>query len=160
GLTPVLEHAGLTAPETHRVGLATPVDLDVEAGRQGVDDRGSDAVQATGGGVGAAAELAAGVELGEDDLDAGETGARLDVHGDAAAVVLDEDRAVAQEDDLDVVAVPAERLVHGVVDGLPEAVHQPPGVGRADVHAGTLADRLQALEHLQVPGRVVLRHGF
>ena len=91
----VREVAGLAASEAHCVGLAAAVDLDVEAGREGVDDRGADAVQATGRGVGAAAELAACVQLGEDHLDTGESGARLDVHRDAAAVVADLDRAVA-----------------------------------------------------------------
>ena len=48
-------------------------------------------MQAAGGGVGAAAELAAGVQLGDDDLDAGEPGLGLDVDRDAAAVVADLD---------------------------------------------------------------------
>ena len=47
-----------------------------------------DPVQPAGGGVRPAAELAAGVQLGQHDLDAGELGLRLDVDGDAAAVVL------------------------------------------------------------------------
>ncbi len=45
---------------------------------------------------------------------------------------------------------PAERLVHAVVDDLPQAVHQAPGVGGADVHAGTLAHRLEPLEDEEV----------
>jgi hypothetical protein len=69
------EDAGLAAAEAHRVGLATPVDLDVQPRGQGVDDGRADAVQATGGGVRTAAELAARVQLGEDHLDAGEPGA-------------------------------------------------------------------------------------
>ena len=114
-------------------------------------------MQAAGGRVGAAAELAAGVQLGEDHLDAGEAGAGLDVDRDAAAVVLDLDRPVVVEGDVDVVAVPGERLVDGVVDDLPEAVHEAAGVGGADVHARALADRLEALEDLQVAGGVVGR---
>ena len=49
---------------------------------------------------------------------------------------------------------PAERLVHGVVDDLPQAVHQPAGVGGADVHARPLADGLEPLEDEQVLGVV------
>lgn len=51
------EDAGHAAAEADGVRGAVPVDLDVEAGRQGVDHGGADAVQTAGGGVRAAAEL-------------------------------------------------------------------------------------------------------
>ena len=60
----------------HGVDLEVAVDLDVEPKRQRVDDRGADAVQPAGGRVRAAAELAAGVQLGHHELDAGEPGLR------------------------------------------------------------------------------------
>ena len=147
------EDAGLAAVERHRPGLAAAVDLDVEALRERVDDGCADAVQTAGCRVRAAAELAAGVQLREDDLDAGETGARLDVDGDAARAVAHLDAAVGVQDDVDAGAVAAERLVDGVVDDLPEAVHETAGVGRADVHAGALADRLEALRAPEGDGR-------
>ena len=100
-----VEDAGVAAAEGHRVDLAAAVHLDVEPRGEGVDHRGADAVQAAGGGVGAAAELAAGVQLGHHDLDAGEPGLGLDVDRDAAAVVADLDRAVGVQHDLDAVAV-------------------------------------------------------
>ena len=153
----VREDARLAAAEAHRVRAAVAVDLDVEPGGQGVDDARPDAVQATGGGVGAAAELAAGVQLGEDDLDAGQPRLGLDVDRDAAAVVADLDRAVGVQHDVDVVAVAAQRLVDRVVDDLPEAVHEAARVRRPDVHAGPLAHRLEALQNGQVPGRVPRR---
>jgi hypothetical protein len=139
------------------VGLAAAVDLDVQPGRQRVDHRRADPVQASGGRVGAAAELAARVQPGHHDLDPGQAGARLDVDRDAPAVVPDLHRAVGVQVDLDPGAVPAQRLVHGVVDDLPEAVDQPAGVGRADVHARALPDRLQTLEHQQVARGVGVR---
>src|SRR5581483_2790441 len=108
-----------------------------------------------GGRVGAAAELAARVQLGHHDLDAGKAGLRLDVHRDAAALVVHRDRAVGVQDHVDVRAVPAERLVDRVVDDLPDAVHQAAAVGGPDVHARALAHGLESLEHQQVAGRVV-----
>ena len=62
---------GDTVVEGHPEDVALLADLDVEPGRQGVDHRGADAVQATGHLVAAAAELAAGVQLGEHELDGG-----------------------------------------------------------------------------------------
>ena len=159
GARPFGEDAGLAAVERHRPGLAAAVDLDVEPLRERVDDGRADAVQAAGGRVRPAAELAAGVQLGEDDLDAGQPGARLDVDRDAA-------RRVSRTSTLPSacrttsmrVPWPAERLVDGVVDDLPEAVHEPAGVGRADVHARALADRFESLEHLQVVGGILGGH--
>ena len=152
------EHAGLAAMERHRPGLAAAVDLDVESLRQGVDDGCADAVQSARGGVRAAAELAAGVQLREDDLDAGEAGAGLDVDRDAARPVAHLDAAVGVQHDVDARAVAAEGLVDGVVDDLPQAVHEAAGVGRADVHSRAFADRLEPFEHLEVVGGILGGH--
>ena len=54
------------------------------------------------------------------------------------------------EDDLDVIAVTAERLVDGVVDGLVDEVVQTVGARVADVHGRALADGLEALQYLDV----------
>ena len=48
--------------------LAVAVDLGLEPLREGVDDRHADAVQAAGDLVRVVVELAAGVDLGQDDL--------------------------------------------------------------------------------------------
>jgi len=111
-------------------------------------------VQAAGGAVRAAAELAAGVEPRVDELDPGQAGPGLDVHRDPAAVVPDLDGAVGVQLDLDARAVAAEGLVDGVVDDLPQAVHETAAVRGADVHPRPLADGLQAVEHREMTGRV------
>ena len=49
-----------------------------------------------------------------------------------------------------------QRLVDAVVDDLPQAVHEPAGVGGADVHARALADRLEPLEDQEVWALYVL----
>ena len=63
--------------------------LDIELTRERVDDRNTDAVQTAGHRVGAAAELAAGVQDGEHDLDGRLLFLLVDVDRDAAAVVDD-----------------------------------------------------------------------
>ena len=51
--------------------------------------------------------------------------------------------------DHDAVAIAGQRLVDGVVDDLEHHVVQAGAViGIADVHAGALAHRIQALQHL------------
>ena len=85
-------------------------------------------MQAAGGDVGAAAELAARVQLGGHHLDAGQPGLGLLVGGDAAPVVVDLDRAVRVQRHLDAVRDAGQRLVDAVVDDLPQAVHEAAGV--------------------------------
>src|SRR6185437_1836326 len=134
------ELAGDAAAEARRPGMPLPVHLYVQPRGQRVDDRGTDAVQAAGGGVRAAAELPARVQPGHHQLHAAELGLALDVNRYAAAVVPDLGRAIRVQRDLDPGAMPAQRLVHGVVEDLAQAVLQPAAVGRPDVHAGALAD--------------------
>ena len=137
---------GHAVVEGHPEGVALLAHADVEPGRQRVDDRGADTVQATGHLVATAAELAAGVQLGEHELDGADALGRVHVGGDAAPVVLDPDRAVLHQGDVDGVGVAGEGLVDRVVDDLPHQVVQAALAGGADVHAGALADRLEPLE--------------
>ena len=138
-----------------RPDVAVAADLQVQALGERVDDGDADAVQAAGDLVAAAVpELAAGVEDGQHDLG---RGALLFLHRldrDAAAVVGDRAAVVRVEDDADAVAVAGEGLVDGVVDDLVDEVVEAAGAGRADVHAGTLADRFQSLEDGDVLGAV------
>ena len=132
-------------------------DLDVEAGRQRVDHRRADAVQAARDRVSAAAELAAGVQHRQHDLDRrlGRVG-RVRVDRDASAVVDHADAAVGEDRHVDEVVVPGERLVDGVVDDLVHEMVEAALTGRADVHAGALAHRLEAFEHLDGVGPVIV----
>jgi hypothetical protein len=141
--------------ERHGVGLAIAVNLDVEALGEGVDDRGTHPMETTGCCVRAGAELAAGVQFCEDDLDPAETGLWFDVHGNTAGAVVHLDGIISVEDDADLITVTAERLIHRVVNDLPEAVHESPGIRGTDVHAGPLTDRFEAFENREVPCGVV-----
>ena len=128
-----------------------------------VHDREADAVQAAGDLVALAAELAAGVQLRQHDLERGGAGALDLVDRDAAAAVDDRDRVVRVDRDVDGVVVARERLVDGVVDDLVDEVVEAPDPGRADVHARAQPDRLETFEHRDVLGRVTglrlsLRH--
>ena len=132
-------------------GVAVALDLDVELLRQRVDDRDADAVEAAGDLVAAAvAELAAGVENGQHDLDGRLALLLHHRDGDAAAVVDDRDRVVGVDRDVDLVAVAGQRLVDRVVDDLVDQVVQPARAGRSDVHARPLADGLEPFQDRDV----------
>ena len=148
----------LAAVEGHGPRLSATVHLDIESLRQGVHDRRADPVQTPRGRIRSAPELASRVELREDDLNAGEPGPRFRVDGDAARPVDDLHAAVAMEDHVDPLAVTTEGLVDGVVDDLPQAVHQTARIGGADVHPGAFPHRFEAFENLQVVGGVLGSH--
>jgi hypothetical protein len=76
------------------------------------------------------------------------------VDRDAAAVVAHLDRAVGEQLELDAVGVVMDRLVHRVVEHLGDQVMERALVGAADIHAGALADRLEAFEDLDVLGGI------
>ena len=95
------------------------------------------------------------MELGHDDLGRRDAFAVVDPGRDAAAIVLDRDRPVGVELDQDAVAMAGERLVDRVVGDLEHhVVEARPVVGVADVHAGALAHRVEALEDLDAVGAI------
>ncbi len=150
------QRAGAVAvAEADAVLAAFALDVDLHQRGQRVDHRHAHAVQATGEGVVAVAELAAGVQPGQDQFDAGDLLLRVDVHRHAAAVVADLAAAVLEQHDLDRFRVPGQRLVHRVVDDFLRQMVRARGVG---VHAWAAFDRVQAGEDFDVGGVVAGVH--
>ena len=136
----------LAARELLAVDLAVAPHLGDEALGERVHDGDADAVEAAGDLVAVAAELAAGVELREDDRERGLALALDDVDRDARAPVGDGHRVVGVEDDLDPLVPAREGLVDGVVDDLVDEVVEAPEARRADVHARAQPDGLEPLQ--------------
>ncbi len=135
--------------------VAVHVDVQLKPLAERVDHRHTDAVQTAGHLVAGAAELAAGVQHREDDGGGGLVVLLHDPDGDAAAVVGNGDGVVGIDGDRDGAAVAGKRLVDGVVDHLVDEVMEASRPRGADVHAGPLADRLEALKDLDISGVVV-----
>ena len=102
----------------------------------------------------AVAELAAGVQDGEHDLDGRALLLLHDPDRDAGAVVDDRDRVVGVDRDVDARGEACQRLVDRVVDDLVDQVVQTTGTRRADVHAGAFTNRFEPLEDGDVLGVV------
>ena len=99
--------------------------------------------------VGVVVELAACVEHGHDDLGCRDAFLRMDVNRNAAPVILNADRAVLVDPDVNVLAVAGQRLIDGVVHSLVDHVMKSRAViGVADVHSRSLAYGIQSLENL------------
>jgi hypothetical protein len=108
----------LAAGELLPPRLAVPPHLRDQPLGERVDHGDTDAVQAAGDLVAALTELAAGVQLGQDDRQRRQPLILHHVHRDARAVVLDGHRLVRVDDHLDQVAAARERLVDRVCDDL------------------------------------------
>ena len=129
--------------------LLTARHLDFEVLGQGVDDGHADAMEAAGNLVGILVELAARVQLGHDDFGGRDAFALVDFNGNAAAVVAHGGGAVGVQGHVDAVAMPGQGFVDRVVDDFIDHVVQAGAViGVADVHAGTFAHGIEALEDL------------
>jgi hypothetical protein len=128
------------------VDLAVAVNFGDQPLRERVDDRDAYAVQAAGDLVPLAAELAAGVELGQHDGQGRQTLLGHDVDGDARAPVAHGHGVVGVDGDLDPVVATRESLVDRVVHSLVDEVVEPARARRADVHARPQPDRLEPLE--------------
>ena len=149
----------MTAREFHLVDPAVLVHLDLKPFGKRVDDARADAVQTAGDLVAPAAELAAGVQDGENDLKRRPSGLRLNIDGNAAPVIHNGDGVALVDRHADLRAVAGKRLVDGVVHDLIDQVVQAAGAGRADIHARTLAHGFQTLENLNLRGVVFFRYG-
>ena len=145
--------------EVEEVLRAVAMDLEVEPGRQRVDHGHAHAVESAGDLVALPAELAAGVEDGQDHLSRRLAPVlRVRIDRDPAPVVEDPTRAVGQEGDVDAGRVPRHRLVDGVVDDFVDQVVESGETGAPDVHPGAFTDRFEAFENRDVLGAV--RHAL
>ena len=129
------------------MNAAAALDLDFQPDRQRIGHRNADAVQAARETVGVAGfllvELAAGVQLAEDQLDRRPAFFRVDFDRDAAAVVADFDDAIGPDQHADFLGVTSQRFVGGVVDDFLNDVGR---AGRPGVHARAFLDRFEVLE--------------
>ena len=140
------------------VPRAVLVDLDEQPLGERVHHGDAHAVQAAGDLVAVAAELAAGVQDRQHDLGRAlalvRTGG-IRVDRNTATVVLDTTAAIGLEGDHDAGAEPRHRLVHRVVDDLPDEVVETRQTGGPDVHSGPFADRIEPFQDLDVFGAVI-----
>ena len=141
--------------ELHAVFVAVALDADLDLGRQRVDHRNADAMQAAGEGVVLAVELAAGVQAGQDQFDARDAFLGVDVDRHAPAVVGHLAAAVGVQHDRHRFGVAGQGFVDGVVDHFLGQMVRAGGVG---VHARAAFDRVQARQDFDVGGVVACVH--
>ena len=127
--------------------VALAVHLSNHTGRQRVHHRDTHAVQTTGNGVAAATKLTASVQHGHDDLNSGLVLGGVLIHGNTAAIILYANSTISLDGHVNFGGVAGERFVDRVIYDLVDQVVQTALSGRANVHAGALANRFQTFQH-------------
>ena len=115
---------------------------------KGIDALGADAVKTAGILVGALAEFAAGMQIGQHQFHRRHLPFGMDIHGNAAAIVPDGNRAVHMDGHFDFVAKAGQMFVDGIVQDLENTMMQAAFIGVADIHSGTFSDCLQTLQFI------------
>ena len=145
------------------------MDFDLELFAQRVDYRCANAVETARNLVGLLVELAAGMQHRHYDLEGGFAfqfrifDIVLGVDRDAAAVVQDRHGTIGVNRHINILGKAGQHLIDRVIDGLINEVMHASRTGGTDIHAWSLPDRLQALEHGDFTGVVVggfSGHGF
>ena len=140
--------------EAYAVDLAVALDFDVHRRGERIDDGDADAVQAARHLVAFAAELAARVQDGQDDLDR-RLAALVHVDGDASPIVDDGDAVVLFNRHVNMVTIAGQSLIDRVVDHLVDEMVQAALRRAADIHARALSYSFQAFQNLNLIGAVV-----
>ena len=130
--------------------------LDIKTSGERVDDGDTDAMQTAGHRVAATAELSAGVQDSENYLNGRFLLDRMLIDRNTAPVVDHTDAAVSEEGYDDVGRIAGHCLIDRVVDDLVDQVMQSALARGADVHAGALANSVEAFENGNRAG--VVRH--
>ena len=128
------------------VNLTVAINLSLEPDRQCVHALRTYPMQTAGVLVRPLAELAAGMQVCEHQLDGRHLEFLVCVYRNAATVVLYRHRAVHVNGDLDLVAIPGQVLVDRVVEHLVNAVVESVFIRVTDVHPRPLPHGLQTLE--------------
>ena len=138
------------------VHTAAALDLDFQPSGQRIGHRNTDAVQAAGEAVGVArlllVELAAGVQLAEDQFDGRLAFFRVNLDRDAAAVVRHLDQAVGLDAHRNLLGETGQCLVGGVVD---DFLHDVGRAGRPGVHPGAFLDGFEVFQDTDRGGGVI-----
>jgi hypothetical protein len=81
----------------------------------------------------------------------------MDIHGNAAAVIVHSNTAIRVNGHRDPIADPCQGFVNGVIDNFIHQMMQGFLVGAAHIHTRAAANRLQAFQNLNILGSIRTR---
>ena len=102
----------------HFIDLTVFVDPHCQPNRQSIDHRSAHAMETAGNLIAAAAKFSSGMQDGIDHLQGRAASLRLNIHGNAPSVVGDGDGLSWIDGDGNMLAVPGQSFVNGIVHDL------------------------------------------
>ena len=106
--------------------------------------------------VGALAELAAGVQIRQHQLDGWHFELRMHVDGNAAPVVPHRNRTVDMDGHFNFRAVTGEMFIDRVIENFENHVMQAALIRVPNIHSGAFANGLEALQFVDLRGIIFL----
>ncbi len=151
----IADHCQRSCWHAHMVFLLMDLAIAVDGNRQGfgkcVHHGHADPVEAAGDLVGIVIKLTASMQHRHDHLGRRYPLIRVHIHGDATPVIIDRDRVIAMQDNVDFIAMACQRLIDGIIDHLEHHVMQSGAIiGVTDIHTGTLAHRIKPFQNLDI----------
>ena len=134
--------------------LALTANGDFHPLTQGVHDGNTNAVQTTRNLVATSSKLAASVQHREHGFQGAFARAGMHIRRDAAAVITDKRGAVFSENNRDLVAMPSQGLIHGIVHHLVNEMVEATRPCCTDVHPRALPHRFESFKDLNLFGTV------
>jgi hypothetical protein len=107
-------------------------------------------VEAPGDFIGIFVEFAPRVKPGHNQFQGAYLLGGVDIHRDSPAVVFHPDHIVSFQDHQDSVTIALHGLIDRIVHHFKYQMMETVNAGGPDIHSGTLPDRLQSLEHLNI----------
>src|SRR5947207_7888996 len=122
--------------------------------RECIDYRRTNAVQTTSGLIRALSKLAPGVRYGQDNSSRWEIFPLIQhwIKGHTTAFVSHCHPSLLINIDPDLFTIPRYRLIHSVIQCLPDKVDQPGSRCRTDIHSRTMSNGSNAFENLNIFG--------
>ena len=144
--------------------IALPVDLplmvngNLQPLGQSVYHRSSNPVETAGNFVSPSAKFSARMEDSKDNLHRRYSRLVVDAHRNSPAVVLHSNGIARMDGHMDFIANSCQGLIHRIVHDFIYQMMKPPGGRAADIHTGTLPDRFQPLQNLNLICSVFCTH--
>ena len=113
-------------------------------------------MQTTGIFVSTLPEFAAGVQIGQDQLDGRNPKFFMRIDRNATPVIPHRTGAIEVDDDVDGPAMTGQVFIDGIVQHLKDAVMQTAFIGVANVHPGPLPHGLETLKFVNLFGTIGL----
>ena len=141
----------------HGINLSVLTYRNIQKTGQRIHNTGSYTVQSAGDLISGSAELSAGMKYGKYNFKCRLSGFLLDIYRNSSTVILYGYRIVFMYANGDTVTKTGQRFIYGIIHYFINKVMQAANRSTPDIHSGTLSNRFQSFQYLNLIRTVLLR---